>query len=45
MTPLDKTIQPQISGLAKVWQRIPVLIKTILKPKFVRSNSSYEISQ
>lgn len=30
MTTLDKTIQPQASGLAKVWQRTPVLIRAIL---------------
>ena len=30
MTTLDKTTQPQISGLAKVWQRTPVLLKAIL---------------
>ena len=30
MTRLDKTTQPQISGLAKVWQRTPVLLKAIL---------------
>ena len=30
MTMLDKTSQPQISGLAKVWQRTPVILKVIL---------------
>ena len=30
MTTLDKSAQPQISGLAKVWQRTPVLLKAIL---------------
>lgn len=30
MTTLDKTTQPQISGLAKVWQRAPVLLKAIV---------------
>jgi membrane protease YdiL (CAAX protease family) len=30
MTTLDKTTQPQISGLAKIWQRTPVLLKAIL---------------
>ena len=29
MTTLDKNTQPQISGLAKFWQRTPVLIKAI----------------
>jgi len=27
---MDKTTQPQISGLAKVWQRMPVLLKALL---------------
>jgi membrane protease YdiL (CAAX protease family) len=27
---LDKTTQPQISGLAKVWQRTPVLLKAFI---------------
>jgi len=35
MTTLDKTAQPQISGLAKVWQRIPVLIRAIVSGAFV----------
>jgi len=30
MTTSNQTTQPQISGLAKVWQRTPVLIKAIL---------------
>ena len=30
MTTLDKTTQPQGSGLAKVWQRMPVLLKAFL---------------
>lgn len=30
MTRLDETTQPQISGIAKVWQRMPVLLKAIL---------------
>ena len=30
MTTVDKTTQPQISGLAKVWQRLPVLLKAFL---------------
>jgi len=30
MTTLDKTTHPQISGLAKIWQRTPVLLKAIL---------------
>ena len=30
MTTLDKTHQSRISGLAKVWQRTPVLLKAIL---------------
>ena len=30
MATLDKTTQPQISGLAKVWQRMPVLLKAVL---------------
>jgi len=30
MTTLDKTTQPQISVPAKVWQRMPVLLKAIL---------------
>ena len=30
MTTVDKTTQPQISGLAKVWQRMPELLKAIL---------------
>jgi len=30
MKTLDKTTQPQISGLAKVWQRTPVLLKAII---------------
>lgn len=30
MTTLDKTTQHQISGLAKVWRRMPVLLKAIL---------------
>jgi hypothetical protein len=30
MTILDKTTGPQISGLAKVWQRTPVLLKAFL---------------
>ena len=30
MTTLDKSTQPQISGLPKVWQRMPVLLKAIL---------------
>ena len=29
MTSLDKTTQPQISGLAKAWQRTPVFLKAI----------------
>jgi len=35
MKTLDKTTQPQISGLAKVWQRTPVLLKAILMIAFV----------
>ena len=27
---LDRSTQPQISGLAKIWQRMPVLLKAIL---------------
>jgi len=30
MSTLDKTTQPQISGLAKIWQRVPVLIRAIV---------------
>jgi len=30
MTTLDKSTQPQLSGLAKVWQRTPVLLKAFL---------------
>jgi len=30
MTTLDETARPQISGLAKVWQRTPVLLKAFL---------------
>ena len=48
MTTLDIPIQEKTSGLAKIWQRIPMLIGAILmayQPKFVRSNSNYEISQ
>jgi len=30
MTTLDKSTQPKISGLAKVWQRTPVLLKAFL---------------
>jgi hypothetical protein len=30
MTTLDKTTQPQISSLVKVWQRMLVLLKAIL---------------
>jgi len=35
MTTLDKSTQPQISGLANIWQRIPVLIRAILSGIFV----------
>ena len=35
MTKSDKTTQPQISGLAKVWQRTPVLLKAILMTFFI----------
>ena len=35
MTTVDKSTQPQISGLANVWQRIPVLIRAILSGIFV----------
>jgi membrane protease YdiL (CAAX protease family) len=35
MTTLDKTTQPQISGIAKVWQRTPVLLKAILMSALV----------
>ena len=35
MTTLDKTNQPQISSLAKIWQRIPVLIRAIVSGIFV----------
>ena len=35
MTTLDKPTQPQIFGLAKVWQRIPVLIRAIISGVFV----------
>jgi membrane protease YdiL (CAAX protease family) len=30
MTTVDKTTQPQMSGLAKVWQRTPALLKAFL---------------
>lgn len=30
MTTIDKTTQPQMSGLAKAWQRMPALLKAIL---------------
>ena len=35
MTKLDRSTQPQISGLANVWQRIPVLIRAIISGIFV----------
>jgi len=35
MTTLDKTTRPEISDLAKVWQRIPVLIRAIVSGIFV----------
>jgi membrane protease YdiL (CAAX protease family) len=35
MTTLDKTTQTQISGLFKVWQRFPVLIRAIVSGVFV----------
>jgi len=35
MTTLDKSTQPQISGLANIWQRIPVLIRAIVSGIFV----------
>jgi len=35
MTTLDTSTQPQISVLAKVWQRIPVLIRAIVSGIFV----------
>ena len=30
MTTLDKTIQPQASGRAKVWHRVPVLLRALI---------------
>ena len=35
MTTLGKTTQPQTSGLAKAWQRIPALIRAIISGVFV----------
>ncbi len=44
MTTLDKTIQPQASGLAKVWQRLPVLVRAIIMASLVGAVGANGIS-